>query len=74
MKVQEIQNFTPTDFQAKNFTPQIQSFSDNNKKKSKICFFSGEIYTAGKSFTLPLGVTGGTNLHSAIKHKHGLKL
>ena len=33
MKVQEIQNFTPTDFQAKNFTPQIQSFSDNNKKK-----------------------------------------
>ena len=25
---------------------------------------NGEIYTAGKNFTLPLAVTGGTNLNS----------
>ena len=30
---------------------------------------NGEIYTAGKTFTLPLAVTGGTNLTSVFKQQ-----
>ena len=62
-----VQNFTLPDFQAKNFTPSIlpnfNSFGDDNKKMSE----NGEIYTAGKNFTLPPAVTGWTNSTSA-KH------
>ena len=43
-----VKNFTPPDFNAKDFTPLISvnfnSFSDKNTKKSE----NGEIYTAGK--------------------------
>ena len=53
-----VQNFTPLNFQAKTFTPSI---SPNFTKKMSE---NGEIYTAGKKITLPLAVTGGTNLTS----------
>ena len=60
-----VQNFTPPDFQAKNFTPSISpnfnSFSDKNTKKMSE---NGEIYTDGKNFTLPLAVTALTNSNS----------
>ena len=56
-----VKNFTPPDFQAKNFTPLISqnfnSFGDK-KKNSK----NGEIYTAGENFTLPPAVTTVTSL------------
>ena len=52
-------NFTPPGFQAKNFTPLISpnfnSLSDKNTKKMSE---NGEIYTAGKNFTLLPALTG----------------
>ena len=33
---------------------------------------SGEIYTAGKNFTLPVAVTAVTNLTSAPHHQKGV--
>ena len=56
-----VKKFTLSDFQAKNFTPSISpnfnSFSDKNTKISE----NGEIYTAGKNFTLPPAVTAWKN-------------
>jgi len=61
-----VKNFTPSDFQAKNFTPSISpnfnSFSDKNTKKMSE---NGEIYTADKNFTLPPAVAAVTNSTSA---------
>ena len=61
-----VQNFTPPDFQAKNFTQSIlhnfNSYSDKNTKNE----WNGEIYTAGKKFTLPPAVTAWTNLTAAV--------
>ena len=49
-----VQNFTPLDFQAKNFTPSISpNFNSFSKKKHKQMSENGEIDTAGKNFTLP---------------------
>ena len=57
-----VQNFTPPDFQAKNFTPPISpNFNSFSKKKHKKMSENGEIYTAGKNFTLPPAVTAWTN-------------
>jgi len=57
-----VRNFTLPDFQAKTFSPSISlnfnSFCDKSTKLSA----NGEIYTAGKNFTLPPAVTGWTNL------------
>ena len=57
-----VKKFTPPDFQAKTFTPSISpnfnSLSDKNTKKMSE---NGEIYTAGKNFTLPPAVTAVTN-------------
>ena len=54
-----VKNFTPPEFQAKTFAPSISanfnSFGDKNTKKMSE---NGEIYTAGKNFTLPPAVTG----------------
>ena len=56
-----VQNFTPPDFQATNFTPSISpNFNSFSKKKQKMRE-NGEIYTAGKNFTLPPVVTAMTN-------------
>ena len=63
-----VKNFTPPDFQAKNFTPSISpsfnSFSDKNTKKMSE---NGEIYTADKNFTLPPAVTALTNSTSGTR-------
>ena len=48
-----VKNFTPSDFQAKNFTPSISpNFNSFSKKKTQKMSENGEIYTAGKNFTL----------------------
>ena len=57
-----VQNFTPPVFWAKNFTPSISpNFNSFSKKKHKKMSENGEIYTAGKNFTLPPAVTACTN-------------
>ena len=62
-----VQNFTPLDFQAKNFTPSISpNFNSFSKKKHKKMSENGEIYTVGKNFTLLPAVTAVTNSTSAI--------
>ena len=57
-----VKNFTPPDFQANNFTPlfspNFNSFGDETTKKVSE---NGEIYTAGKNFTLPPAVTNLTS-------------
>ena len=56
-----VQNFTPRDFQAKIFTPSISpNFNSFSKKKTQKMSKNGEIYTAGKNFTLPPALTGWT--------------
>ena len=62
-----VQNFTPPDFQAKNFTPSISpDFNSFSKKKTRKMSENGEIYTAGKNFTLPPAATAWTNSTSVI--------
>ena len=60
-----VMNFTPPDFQGKNFTPSISpnfnSFSDKNTKKMSE---NGEIYITSKNFTMPPAVTALTNSNS----------
>ena len=57
-----VQNFTPLDFQVKNFTPSISPISTVLvRKKTQKMSENGEIYTAGKNFTLPPAVTAWTN-------------
>ena len=61
-----VQKFTPLDFQVKNFTPSIlPNFNSFSKKKTQKMSENGEIYTAGKNFTLPPAVTAWTNSTSA---------
>ena len=61
-----VKKFTPPYFQAKNFTPLISpNFDSFGDKKHKKMSEDGEIYTAGKNFTLPPAVTALTNLTSA---------
>ena len=63
-----VKNFTPPEFQAKTFTPSISanfnSFGDKNTQKMSE---NGEIYTAGKNFTLPPAVTAWTNSTSVLR-------
>ena len=62
-----VQKFTPLDFQVKNFTPSIlPNFNSFSKKKTQKMSENGEIYTAGKNFTLPPAVTAWTNSTSVI--------
>ena len=57
-----VQKFTQPDFRAKNFTPSISpNFDSFSKKKHKQMSENGEIYTAGKSFTLPPPLTNSTS-------------
>ena len=61
-----VKNFTPPDFQVKNFTQPISpNFNSFSKKIQKISE-NGEIYTAGKNCTLPPAVTGWTNSTSGL--------
>ena len=62
-----VQKFTLPDFQAKNFTPSISpNFNSFSGKKHKKMSENGEIYTAGKNFTLPPAVTAWTNSTSGV--------
>ena len=64
-----VQKFTPLDFQVKNFTPSIlPNFNSFSKKKTQKMSENGEIYTAGKNFTLPPALTGWTNSTSGFGH------
>ena len=57
-----VKNFTPPDFQAKNFTPSISpNFNSFSKKIHKKMSENVEIYTAGKNFTLPPALTAWKN-------------
>ena len=61
-----VQNFTPPDFQAKNFTPSVSpNLNSFSYEKTQKMSENGEIYTAGKNFTLPPAVTAWTNSTSA---------
>ena len=57
-----VKKITPPDFQAYNFTPlfspNFNSFGDETTKKVSE---NGEIYTAGKNFTLPPALMTWTN-------------
>ena len=67
--VEFVKNFTPPDFQAKNFTPSISpNFSSFSKKKKQKMSENGEIYTAGKKFTLPQAVTALTK-STSVKYR-----
>ena len=62
-----VKNFTPPDFQAKNFTPLISpNFNNFGDKKTQKMSKNGEIYTAIKNFTLLPGLTGWTNFTSGV--------
>ena len=70
-----VQNFTPPDFRAKNFTPSISpNFNSFSKKKHKKMSENGEIYTAGKNFTLPPALTAWTNSTSGTKPEQILQV
>ena len=68
-----VQNFTPLDFQVKNFTPSIlPNFNSFSKKKAQKMSENGEIHTAGKNFTLPPALTGWTN-STSVHRQHYIK-
>ena len=57
-----VKNFTPPDFQAKNFTPSISTnFNSFSGEKTQKMSENGETYTAGKNFTMQPAVTALTN-------------
>ena len=63
-----VKKFTPLDFQAKKFTPSISpNLNSFSKKKTQTMSENGEIYTAGKNFTLPPALTALTNSTSALR-------
>ena len=62
-----VQKFTPPDFHAKKFTPSISpNFNSFSGEKTQKMSENGEIYTAGKNFTLPPVVAAWTNSTSDI--------
>ena len=61
-----VQNFTPPDFQVKNFTPPISpNFNSFSKKKHKKLVKMEKYTPLATNFTLPPGLTGWTNFTSA---------
>ena len=63
-----VQNFTPPDFQAKNFTLSISpNFNSFSKKKHKKMDENGEIYTAGKKIYTAAGTDGMDKFHLCLK-------
>ena len=59
-----VQNFTPPDFQDKNFTPTISpNFNSFSQKKTQKISENGEIYTAGNKFYTPAGTDGMDKFH-----------
>ena len=67
-----VQNFTPPEFQAETFTLSISpNFNSFSKKKHKQMSENGEIYTAGKNFTLPPALTAWANSTSGYRYLVG---
>ena len=63
-----VKNFTPSDFQAKNFTPSISpNFNSFSKEKTQKMSENGEIYTAGKKFYTPAGTDGMNKFHLCLQ-------
>ena len=62
-----VQKITPPDFKVKNFTPSISPyFNSFSGKKTQKMSENGEIYSAGKNFTLPPALTAWTNSTSVL--------
>ena len=62
-----VQKFTSPDFKVKNSTPSISPyFNSFSGKKTQKMSENGEIYSAGKNFTLPPALTAWTNSTSEI--------
>ena len=62
-----VQNFTPLDFQARNFTLSISpNFNSFSKKKHKKLVKMEKFTPLATNFTLPPGLTGWTNSTSAL--------
>ena len=65
LKTKPNQNFTPPDFQVKNFTPPISpNFNSFSKKKHKKLVKMEKFTPLATNFTLPPGLTGWTNFTS----------
>ena len=70
-----VQNFTPPDFQVKNFTPSISpNFNSFSKKKHKKLVKMEKFTPLATNFTLPLGLTGWTNFTSDKTYSQGVFL
>ena len=64
-----VQNFTPPDFQVKNFTPPISpNFNSFSKKKHKKLVKMEKFTPLATNFTLPPAVTAWTNSTSEQFH------
>jgi len=62
-----VQNFTPPDFQVKNFTPSISpNFNSFSKKKHKKISEIGEIYTADNKFYTAAGTDRMDKFHLCL--------
>ena len=62
-----VQNFTPPDFQVKNFTQPISpNFNSFSKKKHKKLVKMEKFTPLATNFTLPPGLTGWTNFTSDL--------
>ena len=62
-----VQKFTPPDFKVRNFTPSLSPyFNSFSGKKTQKMSENGEIYSAGKNFTLPLALKAWTNSTSGF--------
>ena len=60
--IEFVQNFTPLDFQVKNFTPTISpNFNSFSNKKHKKIVKMEKFIPLATNFTLPLALTGWTN-------------
>ena len=70
-----VQKFTPPDFRVKNFTLSILPyFSSFSGKKTQKLSENGEIYSAGKNFTLLPALTAWTNSTSVVTYMTLTKL
>ena len=67
-----VQKFTPPDFKVKNFTPSISPyFNSFSGEKTQKMSENGEIYSAGKNFTVPPALTAWTN-STSVQSSHCL--
>ena len=68
-----VKNSTLPNFQAKNFTPSISSNFNSFSKKTQKMSENGEIYTAGKTFTLT-AVTNSTSVEKNWPYQKSTKI